>query len=80
MEKVLFGAEWCAPCKALKMFAKDNSINFDTVYDIDTEEGADLSVKHSVRGVPTVIILNEGKEVSRFVGMNIDKLNELRDV
>lgn len=80
MEKVLFGAEWCAPCKALKMFAMDNNINFDAVHDIDTEEGASLASKLSVRGVPTVIVFNEGVEVSRFIGMSIDKLNELREV
>ena len=80
METILFSASWCNPCKALKKYAKENDISFTSVYDIDSEEGAELSSLHNIRGVPTVITFNENTEVSRFTGMNFDKLNEIKEI
>tara|TARA_R110000782_G_scaffold171531_1_gene263282 strand:+ start:434 stop:682 length:249 start_codon:yes stop_codon:yes gene_type:complete len=79
IETILFSASWCGPCKTLKKYAKDNDISFTSVYDIDTEEGAELSALHGIRGVPTVITLSNSTELSRFTGMNIDKLNKIKE-
>lgn len=78
MEKILFSAGWCQPCKLLKAYSKENNIKFSMVYDIDTDEGAKEAHAAGVRGVPTVIIMDDGGEVERIVGIDFNKLNKYK--
>ena len=78
-----FYAEWCGPCKVLtplmeNVKTKFNNVNFE---DIDIEVQFEVAQKYYVRSVPTVIIEKDGKEVSRFTGVQsemayINALNE----
>jgi len=68
MRKILyFTAAWCAPCKALSpvMDSLQGQINFDKI-DVDTN--TDLSVQYGVRGVPSLVLVENGNEVGRLVG------------
>ena len=68
MRKILyFTASWCAPCKALSpiMDSLQGQINFDKI-DVDTN--TDLSAQYGVRGVPSLVLVENGNEVSRLVG------------
>jgi thioredoxin-like negative regulator of GroEL len=64
-----FHATWCAPCKAL-------SKTLDTIKDqipyeieeVDIDERSDLATQYGVRGVPTMVLLEDGKESKRAVG------------
>ena len=58
---VLIGATWCAPCKRVKNFLDNKSIDY-TYVDIDTDEGLALAKDWSVRSVPSMSI--GGKVVS----------------
>ena len=63
MKKILyFTASWCAPCKALSpiMDSLQGQINFDK---IDVDSNTDLSTQYGVRGVPSLILLDETGEV-----------------
>lgn len=69
-----FGAEWCSPCKQLsKVLSEiiaDNPAKF--VYeeiDIDSDGGMKLAKENKVSGVPTLVVYEDGIEVSRLVGM-----------
>jgi thioredoxin 1 len=45
--------------------------------EVDIEENADLATKYGVRGVPTMVLLEDGKEVGRKVGVLMaDKIEE----
>jgi thioredoxin 1 len=70
MRKILyFTASWCAPCKALSpiMDSLQGQINFDK---IDVDSNTDLSAQYGVRGVPSLILLDETGEVKgRLVGL-----------
>jgi len=68
MKKVLkFSASWCAPCKSLSKTIED--INTDVVIeDIDIDERSELAVEYGIRGVPTLVMIDEGVEVKRNVG------------
>ena len=70
MKKILyFTASWCAPCKALSpiMDSLQGQINFDK---IDVDSNTDLSAQYGVRGVPSLILLDETGEVKgRLVGL-----------
>jgi len=69
MKKILyFSAAWCAPCKTLSpvMDSLQGQINFDKV-DVDTN--TDLSAQYGVRGVPSLVLVENGNEVGRLVGI-----------
>lgn len=75
MKKMIrFTASWCGPCK---MLAKNlESIKTDlpiTVIDID--EDTQLASEYNIRGVPTLVMLEDQKEVKRMVG--VKSLKEL---
>ena len=66
-----FYADWCNPCKSLApvldKVASERGIDIVKVNIEDDEE--ELSVRHGVRNIPTVVVLNDdGSEKSRFVG------------
>ena len=69
MRKILyFTAALCGPCKALGpvMDSLQGQINFDK---IDVDSNTELSAQYGVRGVPSLILLENGEEVSRLVGV-----------
>ena len=64
-----FGAEWCAPCKAIKKYIDDVSIalpNNNTVfiYNVDVDECFDLYAylkqKKMVSGIPALLAYKKG--------------------
>ena len=68
MGKILYlTAAWCGPCKALGpvMDSLQGQINFDKI-DVDTN--TDLSTQYGVRGVPSLVLVENGNEVGRLVG------------
>ena len=69
MRKILyFTAAWCAPCKALSpvMDSLQGQINFDK---IDVDSNTDLSAQYGVRGVPSLVLLENEEEIGRLVGV-----------
>ncbi|MBI2414292.1 thioredoxin fold domain-containing protein [candidate division WWE3 bacterium] len=66
-----FYADWCGPCQIMKpIFAEvepafEGKISFKTV---DVEADPDKAVKFGVMGIPTFVVLKDGKEVDRKTG------------
>lgn len=83
MKLLKFQATWCQPCKMLSrtMQEASNKITIP-VEEIDIDQNMDMAVKYQVRGVPTLVVVDdEGKEVKRKTGMmNEDKLMEFLSV
>ena len=69
---IQFSASWCAPCKVLKPIMEKLSDEFKektNFYYADIDDDAiNTASSMSIRGVPTVVILKKGEEVSRKVG------------
>ena len=67
-----FGASWCGPCRTLAPILSDIKSQYDNVsfMEYDVDESFDEATKYSIRSVPTVIVLKNGEEVERLVGLS----------
>ena len=67
-----FFATWCGPCKAiapiLDEFASENQDKVKVVK-LNVDENPRTPAKYGVRGIPTLILFNQGKEIDKIVGM-----------
>ena len=77
---VKFGAEWCGPCKALNSLI-DHIKDDNNVVSIDidgTGDETDIVSEYGIRGIPTVILFENGVEKKRKAGaMSKKDLDEL---
>jgi len=66
-----FYADWCGPCKimapVLDDLARDRTSEL-FVGKLDTDRYPDVSQRFDVRGIPTLILFQGGREVARRVG------------
>jgi thiol-disulfide isomerase/thioredoxin len=68
----VFGAEWCQYCVSLKKYLKASAPDGCVVCVVDVDDHKHLKSMYSVRTLPTSIIVERGKEVSRKVGFSKD--------
>lgn len=66
-----FGAEWCGPCKQLdpilEQIAQENTDKLK-VFKINIDENPLTPQKFGVRGIPTIMLFNDGKLIDTKVG------------
>ena len=70
MKQILyFTASWCGPCRMLGpiMESIKGQVNYSKL-DVDVEQ--DLAVKYKVRSVPTLVLVENGVEKNRLVGVH----------
>ena len=66
-----FWAEWCGPCRMMGPVFSELSEEYDgklKFAKLDTESEPMLAAQHQIRGIPCLIIFNNGEEVDRIVG------------
>lgn len=70
---VEFGAEWCAPCKAMKPILDQLKREFTgqaDVVTVDIDQNRDLAIRHGVKLIPVLFIYDKnGREKKRLEGM-----------
>jgi len=67
-----FWAEWCMPCKVMSPVLNELAESSDfkaRVAKLNVDHFQQVSQQHGVRGIPTLILFKDGKEVDRFVGV-----------
>ena len=63
-----FSAEWCGPCKTLGPVMDQVKKQISVVkHNVDYTDPSVLQ-KYGVRNIPTVVLVEDGQEVRRFVG------------
>ena len=69
MRLVKFSADWCMPCKMLGKTLEGINVPYPLI-EIDIDEKPDVAQEYKVRGVPTMVLLDENDvEVGRLVGV-----------
>ena len=69
MKKVIkFSAPWCGPCKVLSKIISTIETDVE-IEEIDIETNKELAVEYSVRGVPLMVMLEDGVEIRRLPGV-----------
>jgi len=66
-----FWAEWCGPCKMIAPIVEELAEEFDgkvkfTKLDVDSNPRS--ATNFGIRGIPTLLIFNDGKPVDQVVG------------
>jgi thiol-disulfide isomerase/thioredoxin len=72
-----FTASYCQPCRQMVPILQRMEQDQFPIRRVDITEEPDLSRKFRITGVPTLVVMVEGREVQRFVGLTSEKV--LRD-
>jgi len=67
-----FFATWCGPCKMLAPIlkeVKDNFADHISILKVDVDKNQELASHYQVRGVPTMMLFQSGKQLWRQSGV-----------
>lgn len=67
-----FWAAWCAPCRMLTPTVEAVAEQYQgkaRVVKLNVDENVDASSRYGIKGIPTLILFRDGKEVERVVGV-----------
>ena len=69
-----FYADWCGPCKmispVIEAVAKENQDI--KVVKVNVDDAQDLAIQYDVMSIPTLVLIKNGQEANRVVGL-VDK-------
>lgn len=75
-----FWAEWCGPCRMMSPIVDQMATEYQgraVIAKCDVEENDEITMKYSVRNIPTVIFLKNGELADKQVGAcSIEVLKE----
>lgn len=67
-----FWAEWCGPCKMMSPIIDELAKEYAgkaKIGKVNVDEEYDLAEQFGVSSIPTLVIIKDGNEVKRFVGL-----------
>lgn len=67
-----FWAEWCGPCKMIAPLIDELAGEYDgkaKVGKVNIDDEGDLAARFAVQSIPTLLILKDGQEAQRIVGV-----------
>ncbi len=67
-----FWAEWCGPCRMLAPAIDELAKEYEgkaLVGKVNVDDAPDLASEFGVNSIPTLVVLKDGAEVKRFIGV-----------
>lgn len=66
-----FYADWCGPCKAYSPIVESVAAENEDikVVKINVDNSQDIAIKYQVMSIPTTVVIKNGQEINRAVGM-----------
>lgn len=67
-----FWADWCMPCKMMAPVLNEVAVATEDkakVYKLNVDEHQQVAATYGIRGIPTLILFRDGREVERIVGL-----------
>ncbi len=67
-----FYADWCGPCRMMAPVLDEVDAEYGdklTVAKVDVDANQRVAAKFQITSIPTLIVLKDGQEVARSVGM-----------
>jgi|TARA_R100000081_G_C4790365_1_gene157278 thioredoxin 1 len=74
-----FYADWCGPCKGMNPILEQFKESSDVpLVKINVDEENDIAQKYGIRSIPCFIVLEDGEEKVKKIGMqSLEQLKEL---
>ena len=67
-----FWASWCGPCRMMAEVIEEIAKNMEgkvKVCKVNIDENQELAEKYNVMSIPTFLVIKNGKEVGRTIGV-----------
>jgi thioredoxin 1 len=75
-----FYADWCGPCKTIAPIVEQLATEYEgkiVIGKVNVDEAQATTASFGVTSIPTLILLKDGKEIKRFVGITMK--NQLQE-
>ena len=74
-----FYANWCGPCKMIAPYLEELADEFEgkvTVAKLDVDQNNQSAMKYGVRGIPTLILFENGQQKETIVGADPNRIRD----
>jgi thioredoxin 1 len=66
-----FWASWCMPCRMVEPILEElaqEQADRITIVKVNVDENPDIAARYGIMSIPTLVRIEEGKEVARAIG------------
>ena len=66
-----FNADWCGPCRMVRPVLDELANESDDykIVSVNVDDEDELAAKYSVSSIPCMVLMKDGNEVSRSIGL-----------